>query len=372
MWNKTFATLLLVLSFAGRTNAASAEPSMMQRLVYHTQGWGELGFNVAAHAHGKEPLLLRIGDKSYETGLGTHAPSETVFQLDGRFARFTAEIGVQPLDTCAGSVVFRVEVDGEERFNSGILQGGDAPKIVDVALTDASSLRLTTEPTEDGLTCDMANWAATRLIPAEGAAVAPEQAAKVDIAPFARVTTWDPARPGGTEAPRTEPIPAEDLFLGTEVVADNSGTWGIPVWDGTGVIGLEWLERRRLVYLSLEFGEAPSNMADVRAQYWEMPRQGFSPGGSRWQGTWRDLDGEVRIEGKRWSIEPQFVQNTGSHNGTLKVRWLLPLSEDKVATVTNLRYTMETSWTIHIPRCDLDREIAGRYAYATRGPGFGN
>ena len=68
------------------------------RLLFHTQGWGELGFNTCTHAPGVEPLPMRIRDRSYDKGLGTHAPSEILVDLSGQYLAFEAEIGVQPGD----------------------------------------------------------------------------------------------------------------------------------------------------------------------------------------------------------------------------------------------------------------------------------
>jgi len=40
----------------------------------------------------KKPITL--GGKVYPKGLGTHAPSEIVYNLDGKYATFTADVGI--------------------------------------------------------------------------------------------------------------------------------------------------------------------------------------------------------------------------------------------------------------------------------------
>ncbi len=76
-----------------------------------SQGWGELGWNVAAHPSGQAGTPLQIGDKTYARGLGHHANGSINVLLDGEYAGFDAEVGLQPCGD-GGSVIFRVLVDG--------------------------------------------------------------------------------------------------------------------------------------------------------------------------------------------------------------------------------------------------------------------
>ena len=130
-----------------------------------SQAWGELGWNVAAHQSGQAGLPLQIGEKAYTKGLGHHANGSIEVRLEGQYASFDAEVGLQPCGG-GGSVIFRVFVDGEQRFDSGILRATNAPKPVHVDLAGAQELRLEANDAGDGITCDMANWANARLTPA--------------------------------------------------------------------------------------------------------------------------------------------------------------------------------------------------------------
>ena len=203
-----------------------------------SQAWGELGWNVAAHASGIAGLPLQIGQTTYAKGLGHHANGAIQVLLDGGYASLDAEVGLQPCGG-GGSVVFRVFVDGEQRFDSGIMRATDAPKPVHLDLTGAEELRLEANDAGDGITCDMANWVNARLTRANVAARhAPEPL--VDIAPFARVVTWDPNRSDGARASRIEEFRAEDLFLETNMPKDPDGTYRITVsTNGLGCIGLQ-------------------------------------------------------------------------------------------------------------------------------------
>ena len=69
-----------------------------------TQEWGKLGINKSVS--GKP---LQIGNKKFAKGLGTHAVSEIIYQLDGKYKTFETWIGVDAGTDNRGSVVFKVE-----------------------------------------------------------------------------------------------------------------------------------------------------------------------------------------------------------------------------------------------------------------------
>ena len=277
------------------------------------QAWGELGWDVAAHQSGVAGASLRVGGQSYAKGLGHHANGVITLLLDGAYTAFDAEVGLQPCD--GGSVVFRVFADGELRFDSGVLRPADAPKPIHVALAGVQELRLEANDAGDGITCDMANWANAFLT---RSSTAPRLQAEtgVDVGPFARVATWDPRRMDGARASRVEEFRADDLFLETDVPRGASGSYRVPVNDeGVGCIGLQWLNRRALKTLALDFAEAAQVPAtgSVQVQAWS--------GESAWQGSWRALAGDLQAAGNRlvFHLAPKagFLQ-------TQKVRWIFP------------------------------------------------
>ena len=63
-----------------------------------------------------------------------------------------------------GSVVFRVLVDGQQRFVSPPMSVRDTPKSIDVDLTGAKVLILVTEFGERGEIRDFADWVEARII----------------------------------------------------------------------------------------------------------------------------------------------------------------------------------------------------------------
>jgi hypothetical protein len=124
----------------------------------HRQQWGDFGFNRAAARSGGTGSPLRIGTQTYLRGLGHHANGEIEIELRGRFLRFKALAGIQWQGGNRGSVVFRVTVDGETRFETGPMSDSDPPRPIDVALDGARKLRLIAADAGDGIGCDMANW----------------------------------------------------------------------------------------------------------------------------------------------------------------------------------------------------------------------
>ena len=103
---------------------------------------------------------LRLGSQRYRKGLGTHAPSEITFALDGQFRRFAAVVGGAEAN---GTVVFQVFGDDTLLFDSGVLRGLRETKKVDVSVENVRQLRLLVTDAGDGYISDTANWADARL-----------------------------------------------------------------------------------------------------------------------------------------------------------------------------------------------------------------
>jgi hypothetical protein len=302
----------------GAIPVAAQQPDFIashpELILNSDQSWGTLGLNVAAHQDGTPGQPLRIGNKTYSEGLGHHASGSITILLDGQYTAFDAEVGLQP---CAGgSVVFRVLVDGQQRFDSGTVRSGEASRPVHIELgREAQELRLAADDAGDGISCDMANWAEARLTPAPATGHARGELAGLDVAPFARVVTWDPHRVDGARASRIEEFRAEDVFTETELKPNADKTFTLPVsLDGSGCIGLQWLNRRNLRELGLEFVVATRipDTNTVRVEGWF--------GESAWQGEWKRLEGEFRLQNQQISFRPGMK----SRVQTQKVRWVLP------------------------------------------------
>jgi alpha-galactosidase len=130
------------------------------------QGWGHPAANRSVDGN-----PLRIGDETFESGVGSHAPGAVRIELDGKAERFTARVGVDAEVGGRGSVAFKVLADRRTVFESGILRGGEPAKSVDVGLSGVTNLILIVSAGDDGMDYDHADWA-DAVIRTSGAAPA--------------------------------------------------------------------------------------------------------------------------------------------------------------------------------------------------------
>jgi hypothetical protein len=101
---------------------------------------------------------LRIGEESFDLGIGCFARSLLEYPLDGRFKRFTATVGVDAAAEGRGSVVFEVHGDGKKLWSSPLMSGLDAAKRVDLPVAGVRRLRLIVADGGDGNRYDAADW----------------------------------------------------------------------------------------------------------------------------------------------------------------------------------------------------------------------
>jgi hypothetical protein len=121
--------------------------------------------NVAGVRYGRNVVgsRLRIGEESFDLGIGCFAQSLLEYALDGRYKRFTATVGVDAAAEGRGSVVFEVHGDGKKLWSSPLMSGLDAAKKVDVPLAGVKRLRLVVTDGGDGNRYDAADWCDARL-----------------------------------------------------------------------------------------------------------------------------------------------------------------------------------------------------------------
>jgi glucose/arabinose dehydrogenase len=129
-------------------------------------GWGPIELDTSnGEAAAGDGRPITLNGVVYPKGLGVHAASDITYNLDGDFRQFLSDIGVDDENAPGGTVVFRVLVDGIERFNSGVMDNSSPTQTVSVDLTGANQLRLIVETAGDGNGSDHADWATARVIP---------------------------------------------------------------------------------------------------------------------------------------------------------------------------------------------------------------
>jgi hypothetical protein len=109
---------------------------------------------------------LRIGEQLFDKGLGTHPHTTLVYDLDERFRRFEAVVGLDPVTGRRGAVDVRVLVDGKEVTIPGLsgLTAASSPQTIAVDVTGAKELMLVVDYGPGGDVQDDVNWGDARLI----------------------------------------------------------------------------------------------------------------------------------------------------------------------------------------------------------------
>jgi hypothetical protein len=116
---------------------------------------------------------LRVGGHVYQKGIGVHSAARLVYNISLRpqsegqggraVTRFDAQVAIDDSTAGQGSVIFRVLVDGQERFISPIIRGGDAPVPISVDLRGAKKLELQVDYADRADVLDHADWLDARL-----------------------------------------------------------------------------------------------------------------------------------------------------------------------------------------------------------------
>lgn len=108
------------------------------------------------------PLML--DGKRFARGLGAHSHTRLDYALEGKFETFVATVGIDDSARPLGTVAFRVLGDGESLFESGVLSGKEAAKLVSVRVQGVDELTLIADYGDDLDLGDLANWGGARLI----------------------------------------------------------------------------------------------------------------------------------------------------------------------------------------------------------------
>jgi hypothetical protein len=106
---------------------------------------------------------LRLGTQTFDKGLGTHPRTTLVYDPGGKYRRFEAVVGLDPVTGRRGAAEVRVLVDGRDVFSAPLTAGAD-PKPVAVDVTNAKELTLVVDYGPGGDVQDDVNWGDARLI----------------------------------------------------------------------------------------------------------------------------------------------------------------------------------------------------------------
>ncbi len=125
-------------------------------------GWGTVkaGKSIEGNA-------LTIGGKTYERGVGAHAPSTHTIIAKGNALSFSALVGVDDETKGKGSVVFRIIADGKTLAEVEA-KGGEEAKEISADLSGAGKIVLEVTDAGDGNYSDHADWCEADFIFKDG------------------------------------------------------------------------------------------------------------------------------------------------------------------------------------------------------------
>lgn len=106
---------------------------------------------------------LWLSGVTYAKGLGTHAHSEIVYNLNGAYARFLTQIGIDDDAGSLGSSIFEVYADNVRIFQSGVVTGNSATQSIDLNVAGKNTLKLVVTDGGDGEAWDHGDWVMARL-----------------------------------------------------------------------------------------------------------------------------------------------------------------------------------------------------------------
>ena len=126
-----------------------------------TSGWGVPKMDKSLNGG-----VLRIGEKEYEKGIGTHAISDIVYYLKGKYSKLIGEVGLDyySYSSKQGSVTFEVYGDGKLLWSSGVMKYDALPKKLDVDIRGVDELRIHVGDAGDGINYDHANLCNLKVV----------------------------------------------------------------------------------------------------------------------------------------------------------------------------------------------------------------
>ncbi len=158
-WGAAVGELAFLQPLGGRAVYLSdLKPEGYRHVPYLALGWP---FHADRNAAGG---LLRGGGSLHLKGLGMHTAARLTYLLSEPYRRFQAEAAIDDRTEGRGSAGFRVFVDGQTRYASPVVRGGQPPVPVSVDLTGARRIDLVVDFAERADELDYADWLNARLI----------------------------------------------------------------------------------------------------------------------------------------------------------------------------------------------------------------
>jgi hypothetical protein len=131
--------------------------------VSSTNGWGPVERDQSVGSNGSgDGNAITLNGVTYAKGLGAHAVSQVVVNLNKLYGTFLSDIGVDD-ETGPGTVVFQVFGDGVKLYDSGVMTQTSTTKSISLNVSNVTQLTLTITNGGDNVDYDHADWANARL-----------------------------------------------------------------------------------------------------------------------------------------------------------------------------------------------------------------
>jgi hypothetical protein len=159
------SVLAAVLFFAVKSYCC--EEIYLSDLTYSsgTIGWGTIHLDQSVGAH-----TITLNGVTFAKGIGTHANSDIIYNLNGDYTRFQTSVGVDdevPTSNTYASVIFKVYKDGVLAYTSGTMGSTSATAVIDLNTTGCNQLKLTVNDANGSINSDHADWADARVTEVE-------------------------------------------------------------------------------------------------------------------------------------------------------------------------------------------------------------
>lgn len=123
----------------------------------HVQGWGNLKYNKNI-----DDGDIYIAGKKYASGVGMHAPSQTVYNLGGQYGQFSGLVG-RTTAIVDGEVQFMIYGDGKLLWKSTLMKASTAALAFSIGINNVQELKLVTTEGTDGTRYDHVAWCEAEL-----------------------------------------------------------------------------------------------------------------------------------------------------------------------------------------------------------------
>lgn len=124
----------------------------------HRQGWGNMGQNKSIEGN-----PLTIDAQKFENGFGTHAASETTYNIEGKYSSFRTSFGLDDESLCSEGVQVEILGDGNVLAQSPVFQNGKVLTLT-ANVQGVQKLTLKTIP-KNGIDCTHVDFVNSVLIP---------------------------------------------------------------------------------------------------------------------------------------------------------------------------------------------------------------